>query len=398
MIKDEYDVVIVGGGPGGLRAAWKLAEKDFDVLCVDKKSEIGVPVRCGEGMSENTFKDLNIPLKDRWVAQEINGARVFSPDESSVFIEKGRGVVIERKIFEKDLAGFASEEGAKIIAKAQAESLIKEDGEIKGVEISLNGERKKIKCEMVIGADGVDSKIGKEAGIKTHSPLTEVDSGFQYEMTNLELKDPHILEIYFDNDLAPRGYFWIFPKGERRANVGIGIGGDQERTAKSYLDEWIENHKERFKDASIIEVNTGGIPVGGFLEDMVDDRIMLVGDAARQVNPIHGGGLREAMMAADIASDIIEEAFEKKKFSKEFLKKYEDRWWKERGEKLKKVRKLRLALEKMSNEDLNKLAGELTGEDIIQFTKGKNLVKMGKIAMGTLGIRESAKLLMELKK
>lgn len=394
MIEEEYEVVVVGGGPAGLRTSWKLAEKGVKVLCIDKKQEIGVPVRCGEGISKKVFKDLNIPVNEKWIAQEIEGATVFSPDGNSVEIEEGTGYIIERKIFEKFLAEYASEAGARIIANSQAEGLIQKEGEIKGVEVKRDGKVKEVNCDLVVGADGIDSKIGKKAGIKTHSPLTEVDSGFQYEMTNVNMENPRTIKIYFDKEKAPRGYCWIFPKSEKRANIGIGIGGGQERTAKSYLDEWIEENPKKFENASIIEVNSGGIPVGGFLDDMVSDRMVLVGDAARQVNPIHGGGLREGMMAGDIAADVIKEALDEDRFDKEFLKKYEDRWWEERGNRLKKVVKLRQALEDIDNEDLNVLAKELSGEDIVDFSKGKNLTKLGKIALKTLGARGSAKLLL----
>ena len=394
MIKDEYDVVVVGAGPAGLRTSWMLAERGIDVLCVDKKQEIGTPVRCAEGVSDNVFEDLNIPVDEKWIAQHIESALVFSPDGSSIDVTKGHGFIIERKIFEKYLAEYASVSGAKIMAKTQAKELIKEDGEIKGIRIKRDGETKDIKCKMVVGADGVDSKIGKQAGLKTHSAPIDMDSGFQYEMTNLEMEDPHKLELHFGTDIAPRGYIWIFPKGENRANVGIGIAGNKDKSAKEYLDEWIEDHPEKFEDSSIIEVNSGGIPVGGFLEEMVADNLVLVGDAARQVNPIHGGGLREGMTAGDIAAEVIEEAFEKEDFSSDFLQKYEDKWWKKRGKKLKKVKKLRKALEDMDNNDFNTLANELTGEDIIEFTHGRKLTKLAKISMKTLGLVGSAKLLM----
>jgi len=65
-----------------------------------------------------------------------------------------------------------------------------------------------------VAADGVESIIARKAGLRTNKKLNLVDSGFQYEMANLELENPNKIELYFGNEKAKRGYIWIFPKGK----------------------------------------------------------------------------------------------------------------------------------------------------------------------------------------
>lgn len=386
------DVVIVGAGPAGCSAAKELAEEGFDVVLYEKRQEIGVPKRCGEGLPSAAMDDLGLDVPDNCKMQPIDGALVFAPNKNKVTIDSGGtvGWTLERKMFDKWMAGRAAKAGAKIRAKAEVIDLLPEN---KGVVVEVEGERKKVESRMVFGAGGVESPIVRKAGVKDSSELHVVDSGYQYEMVNLELKDEKKLELYLGNDLAPRGYVWVFPKGDNKANVGIGIAGDMDETAKYYLDKFIENN-DRFSRASIVEVNSGMIPVGGFLDDMTAENFLALGDAAHQVNPIHGGGLREGIRAGKIASKVASRALQKGDTSKKELEVYNHMWWEERGEDLRRVEKLREVLEDLSNNDLNYLSEKLEGEDLLDFTGGSGLSKLGKLLLKRPGMMKSARKLL----
>lgn len=175
---------------------------------------------------------------------------------------------------------------------------------------------------------------------------------------------------------------WIFPKGDGVANVGIGVRKPwAKKTALEYLEDFV-NSRPELKNASILEVNSGGVPVGGFLDDAVADNLMVVGDAAHHVNPIHGGGIPEAYMAGRLAAETAAEAVKAGDFSRKFLKRYDQRWEKERGSRLKKILKLREVMENMSDEDLNWLVDYLQGEDLVEFSRGSSgFGKLAKILM-----------------
>jgi flavin-dependent dehydrogenase len=99
------------------------------------------------------------------------------------------------------------------------------------------------------------------------------------------------------------------------------------------------------------------------------------------VNPIHGGGIKEAVMSGLMAADVIGECLKKNDVSKKALSKYNDVWWEERGNHLKRVEKLRETLEKLSDHDLNDLVDALKPEDIIEFARGAKLSVLAKVLM-----------------
>lgn len=373
------DAVVVGAGPAGCSVAKELAERGFDVVVFEKRQEIGAPKRCGEGLSSSAVEELGLDIPKKCRMQSIDGALVYSPSTDKVTIDMDEtvGWVLERKMFDKWMAERAAEAGAKVRAKGKVLDLLPDN---RGVVVDIEGERKEVESEVVIAADGVESRIARKAGIKDSSDLGLVDSGYQYEMVNLELKDENKLELYFGEKVAPRGYLWVFPKGDNKANVGIGIGGDVEKTAKYYLDKFIHKN-DRFEEASIVEVNSGMIPVGGLLKEMTADNFLAVGDAANQVNPIHGGGIREGIKAGKIASRILSRALDEGDTTKRNLQEYNEIWWKERGKKLKKVEKLREVLEDLDDEDLNYLAKKLEGDDLMAFSRGERLSKLGKMLL-----------------
>ena len=242
MIKEKYDVIVVGAGPGGTSAAKELAEKGIDVIVFERNDSIGAPKKCGEGISANALKRLDLKIPQRCIAQTIKGAYVYAPNGKDIKIqfEGTNGYVLERKVFDKWLAYQASKAGAKIICKTNAYDLIIEDDKVKGVKIETPEQKKEIRAEIVIAADGVESMLMRKAGIRTNKNPTLVDSGFQYEMAGIDMRDPNMIELFFGNKISPRGYVWIFPKGDHEANVGIGISGaHKEKSAKQYLDEFI---------------------------------------------------------------------------------------------------------------------------------------------------------------
>ncbi len=382
MIKDSYDMVVVGGGPGGSSAAKNLARLGHSVLLLEKRQEIGAPKRCGEGLTLSTVAILG-KIPPKCITQKIDAAKVYSPDGNHVLVSLGKegGYVVERKMFDKWLAYEASRAGATVMAKSEVTDVLKDGDQVIGVKAKICGsDEVEIKAKVVVAADGIESTVARKAGLDTTNKLVNVDSGFQYEMSNLNLGDDKKISLYFGNKIATRGYVWIFPKGHDIANVGIGTALS-EKSAKHYLDAFIQDNPDIFSDASIIEVNSGGIPVGGFLENMVLDGFVAVGDAAHQVNPIHGGGMKEATIAGGIAANIISKGIKDGDVSKEALSEYNKIWWKERGKQLKKVERLRHVVEKLSDKDFNMLAHALTSDIIIGLTRGSKMGTLAKILM-----------------
>ena len=379
----EWDVIIVGGGPGGSVAARDCAAQGLKTLVIDKRQELGAPVRCGEGLGEAWMKIANIEYDPSFCLQESHGAALVLPNGKEVVVNtENKGYIIERKMFEKKLAEKAIRNGAHYAVKTIVTDVIKDDnGKVSGVVCKNMEGTHEIKSKLVIAADGVDSMTARYAGLKSFSIGSEVDSGFQYEMTNLKIKYPNHIHLFIGNEIAPRGYIWIFAKGNDVANVGIGISGSIDKTAKYYLDKFIAEHPEIFENASITEINGGCCPVTSPMEKPYAAGLMIVGDAARTVNAIHGGGMGTAMQSATIAAKVAKEAIDANDFSEQFLKRYADTFFEERGNQLKRVVKVRKFFEQLTDEDMLTLAEIFAGkeQEILEFSDGAKLAAFAKL-------------------
>ncbi|HEC76128.1 MAG TPA: NAD(P)/FAD-dependent oxidoreductase [Thermoplasmatales archaeon] len=366
----KKDCLVVGAGPAGSVFAKELAIKGHDVMVVEKKQEIGTPKRCAEGITKHGFDKFGIKIHPLCIYGKIKGASLYSPSGKKVVMEgeEMEGYVIERKIFEKWLASEAIKNGAEYMVKTQAILMKRDNGKWKVKIKSIEGVEE-VETKLVIGADGVESKVGRWAGLKTVNKITDYHSGIQFEMANVNADERHI-HIFFGRDVAPLGYAWIFPKAFS-ANVGLGI---LEKGAKmkayGYLIKFIREKEEFFRNAQPIEINAGGVPVAHFTE-MVAEGVMLVGDAAQLVNPIHGGGITRAIHSSIMASKVADNAIRKKDFSTEKLMEYQKMWDSEYEEKTKKLMKLRAFLEKLEDSDFELLADILQGEDIYALTQAK---------------------------
>ncbi len=203
-------------------------------------------------------------------------------------------------------------------------------------------------------------------GINTTLSLQDICSCAEYELTDVDVVKDKI-HIYVGNEIAPGGYAWIFPKDET-FNVGLGVRASANVYAIDKLNEFVK--KMNISTKGMIEINIGGVPVGGPLDSFVADNLMIIGDAARQVNPMHGGGIALAIASARLAAQAAIEAWEAKDFSKERLKKYDELWNERFRKKLEKLLKLRKVVEKMSDEEFNKLARILRAETLEKIMQG----------------------------
>ncbi|NIA10143.1 MAG: geranylgeranyl reductase family protein [Nitrospiraceae bacterium] len=364
------ECLVIGAGPAGSMAAKELASRGIETLVIEKRQEIGAPKRCAEGISKHGLEKLGIEINKLGISRVIKGAALYAPSGKKVVMEGHDmdGYVLERKVFEKALASDAIKEGARYMMKTQAMKMERENGEWRIKIKSLDGDDE-IRAKLVIGADGVESKVGRWAGLKTLNRLTDYHSGMQFEMAGVNA-DENYIHLFFGRDVAPLGYAWIFPKAFS-ANVGLGIlEKEAKMRAYDYLKKFVAEHDDIFAHASPIEINSGGVPVAHFT-GMAADGVMLVGDAAQLVNPIHGGGIVRAMHSSMMAAEVAGQAMKEKDLSKERLAEYEKMWNKEYEEVTNKLMKLRSFLEKLEDKDFELLADILEGEDIFQLTQAK---------------------------
>ena len=367
----KYDAVIVGSGPAGSVTARFAAEAGAKVLIVERRAEVGVPVLCGEGISQKIdhFKVLE---GKRWIASKMNGAEIFSPNGTKITLSaeyagNETGYVVYRDIFDQELARGAIQKGAEIMLNTCAIDLLKKDGKIKGIIARHFDETLEIEANIVVGADGVESRVGKWAGIQTTLKPYDLETCVQYTLSNVDWDNPYC-DFFLGKHIAPGGYIWVFPKGKDVANVGIGILASLSESGKAVklLDKFIATRPE-LKKGEPLRVITGADPVAEPIQS-VKENLLLIGDAARQVDPITGGGLTHAIEAGKYAGETIAKAVEKQRFDTQILSEYETRWKNAFGKKLHRNYVVKEIMLDMEDKTLDMLADSLKDYKFEEFS------------------------------
>ena len=358
----KYDVVVVGSGPAGSVTARFAAESGANVLIIERRQEVGVPVLCGEGISKKV-DDFKVLEGRRWIANNMEGARIFSPDGTVVKLAADMagdetGYVLYRDIFDQELARGAIRAGAELLLNTYAVDVLKENGKVNGVKAKQFGEEFDIEADIVVGADGVESKIGRWAGMKTTLKPYDLETCVQYTLSNVEF-DKEYCDFYLGKKIAPGGYVWVFPKGKDIANVGIGILASLSEPGMplKLLDKFIDSHPE-LKKGEPLRFLAGAVPVAEPIES-VRDNLLLIGDAARQVDPITGGGLMASIEAGEIAGETIGKAVGEQRFDKKMLSSYEEKLENTVYKKLKRNYVVKEIILGMEDKTLNMLADSL---------------------------------------
>ena len=365
MVDRNPDVLVIGAGPAGSMTAKWAAKHGANVLMIEKRQEIGSPVRCGEGMSKDWLSEVGI-TPGRWINVEVEGARIYSPSEKVFEINEKHagnevGYVVERDGFDKQLAIDAANAGVEVKLKTAAVGILRENGRVVGAKVKEFGETYEVRAPITVGADGFESQVGRWAGIPTNLALRDMDTCLQYRMTNVDC-DVRYCDFYLGK-VAPGGYVWVFPKADGLANVGIGVQVSQVKSpadARTYLDRWIEAHPGYAKGKKIDLVG-GGVSIAPPLKQTVGDGIMLVGDAARMIDPLTGGGIANGCIAGKLCGEVAAEAARSGDASKEFLQRYEKGWRARLEEKLYRNWLAKEKLTTLSDETFDKIVDAIAG-------------------------------------
>jgi len=360
-MKDSYDCIIVGAGPAGSMAALVLAENQHNVLLIEKHKEAGQPLCCAEAISP---KGLSIcgEVKPAWISSPIHKILLKSPSGKELKLSyPDAGLVLNRKLFDKELALRAQSSGAGLKLNTQAVDLIHNHGKICGIKVKEDGKELEYQAKVIIAADGIESLVGRWAGLDNSLKLNEVDSAYQYLLKSDSIEED-CTEFHLGTKLAPGGYAWVFPKGRNTANVGLAItpvSGNPPgvEKAKELLDFFV---MKRFKNFLVEEWMTGGIPAYSRKSQLVKDNLLFIGDAARVVDSLSGAGIANALLSGRIAGQVTSEYLKNKEAPLAYLKKYEEEFMKIKGRELRFYSFCRKIYLKMKDEDF---------EEVIDFLK-----------------------------
>ncbi|MEM2183576.1 MAG: NAD(P)/FAD-dependent oxidoreductase [Candidatus Bathyarchaeia archaeon] len=362
---NKFDVIIVGAGTGGCLAAKTAAKAGLSVCLIDCKSaeSIGNKV-CGDAIGKHHFDNLGLayPSGDE-LERTIMGIKVYSPDLETVFRLVGEGLhgfIVNRHAFGQRLLKEAMDAGATLLDLTQALKPTIENGFVRGIAAKSlrTGSKIKIEGKVTVDASGYAAVLRRnlppEMGIERAVDRSdEVVCYREIRQLKDEIEEPSFCQIYLDLNAAPGGYYWIFPKRENHVNVGLGVAAvgnfpnPKEQLYKFVLSKGI------FKGSSLIHGGGGVVPTRRPLNSFVGNGIVIIGDAACHVNPIHGGGMGPSMMAGKIAGEVISEVLMRNEPTVERLWPINVRYMKTYGAKQAGLDVFRIFLQSLTNDDIN---------------------------------------------
>jgi len=323
----EVDAVVVGAGPSGAAAAFHLASAGRSVVLLDKHT-FPRDKSCGDGVTRDAvcmLAEIGILPELSW-SQKIRGARLFMRGQGSRdfgyppgLSDPDFGLVVPRYQLDALLCRRAVAAGAELWEEASARQLLYEEGRVAGVEVVHGGAAKRLRARATIAADGVSSRLARQAGLVSDNPA-EVGFAIRGYYSGVEgLTD--LLEFYMplldssSRHLLP-SYGWVFPAGPGAVNIGVGVfrrehGANVRRLMERFVATLMAEDR-RFCDMR---------PSGGWLgaplrfdfaaERCMTGGLLLVGDAAGLISPFTGEGISYALSSARVAARVIHESITK---------------------------------------------------------------------------------------
>lgn len=359
------DVIVVGAGSAGSVTARRCAELGLRTLLLDRKpqEEVGQKV-CGDEVSKSHFEDTGIEYpKDDEISTRIAGADVYPPSLINELKVRGwtdfDGWTVNRLNFGQRLLNEAVRAGVIFRSGIHVGGPTTIGDQVTGVQTKdiATGEEKTIKTKLVVDASGFAATIRN----KLDTPLIEnnIDKGdialCYREILKLKvpLAEPEVARVFLGEGTAPQGYAWIFPKGLQEVNAGIGVtGGEGKGSPKAYFTDFKNRYPLLF-ESTVIDGKGGAVPVRRPLKSLVGDGVAFVGDAALQVNPIHGGGIGAGMRAGIILGEVAREAIARRDVSAKGLWTYNTRYLTNFGRRLASLEIFRRLLQAVSDEEMD---------------------------------------------
>ena len=360
----EYDVVIAGGSIAGLLTAREIAKNGNSVLVLEEGFEIGTPDHCGGLVSKTALNDLELDPLPKTFDTTVSSARIFSPSGRSITIDskKQNVIVISRRELDKQAAMQAQKFGAEIMVNTSYKTKTSN-----GVMTSIG----EINCKIIVDCRGVNSLI--------NSDRDGVLQSAQYEVYAKWIKNEQV-EVYIDQKKYPGFFGWVIPSGDGRGKVGV---AGREINVTKCMDELLKNKG----DSSVIRKIYAPIWIKGPIKNFVSENIVTVGDAAGQVKPTTAGGIYSCGMGGIIAGNSIAKFLRTKKVSD--LEEYQKIWTKKFGKEFEKQKIARTLLQRLDNNSIDKLFGQITPEIIKEISENDDFDFHTSSIVKMLGLKNS---------
>ncbi len=361
MNTESTDAVVVGGGPCGSLAAWKLAKLGVNVAVFEEHKEIGLPSHCAGHVSVNGLERLGLRLPCKIFENEIYGAVFYSPSGLEFRVKRSSPVtrVLNRELLDKHLATLAKKAGARYFTGSRVNALVSKAGVVAGVSVGRRGANETVTSSIVVDAEGFSSLLLKKAGFQTLDRSMVVNA-IQVEVDKINNVDRNMVEVYLGQKYAPNFFAWIIPRKDGSAKVGLATKMGNPR---DYLVRFMHKHlvaSRKLRKSKITGLSMHPISLGGAIPKTYANGLLVVGDAASQVKPTTGGGIVFGLLCARTAGEVAYEAIENRDFSERTLSHYQFQWRKIVGFDLTMMLKLRKMLNRLSDDEMDKIINMCT--------------------------------------
>ncbi len=340
-------------------AAKAIAERGHEVIILERRRAVGIPVQCGEFLpagkeisdmfphSPRMARLVEIPR--RFTLNRTSRIRLVSPREHSYEFDFESNI-IDRRRYDAHLAERAVEAGAELSLGFRV--IARESKELLRVKSSSGVGT--VSAKVIVGADGPVSLISRSIGNPYDRQDRDLSLSLHRVYSNADV-DPRVVEMIFGGRAAPGGYGWTIPRGNREANVGIGVRKSMalgNAPLKSYLDYVVRRVPGRYSDAEVVRSVGALIPVGGPVAYTTRGNTVIVGDAAGHVMATNGGGIPTALCGGEMAGEAVSSHLE----NGTPLNRYDALWQSEFGTELRaSLAALRLADRVMGSDSLTEV-------------------------------------------
>ncbi|MET1160290.1 MAG: NAD(P)/FAD-dependent oxidoreductase [Thermoprotei archaeon] len=380
----EYDVVVIGAGVAGLNTAYELASRGFSVALVETKPRERIGDKaCGDAIGVHHFDEIGWEPPSNVIEHYYDGVTVYSPSRKYYVKVQGKGVSVNRIALGQWMLKRALDKGVELFDKHTLVKVNIKDNQVYSVEIRKAGSLEPVELRGRVFVDASGAKPALRTKLPSEWPLSEkpymTDFNIAYREV-IELEKPleenvDYAMIYLDTVIAPGGYWWLFPKSRDGGiiNIGLGVVWGRDYNPRHNYEKYL---RREFR-GKILHRGGGLVPTRRPLPTLVWRNVVVVGDAAYTVNPVHGGGIGSSLLASHIASKHIAKALEKGVVNEESMWNMNREYMNAYGAKQASLDILRMYLQKLENSDFewilkNKI---VSGNDLYEMSSRAKLTE-----------------------
>jgi digeranylgeranylglycerophospholipid reductase len=411
----DYDIIVAGGGLAGMIVASSAAyysKQSLKILIVDRNASPQLGKKtisgwvCGDAVGKNSVDYMTSRIGIKWQNPEIEhpvkGVIAFSPDHETSISFDGEGYILNRKVLPQKQLNDALNVGIEIKYNLALRNVLTDNNNVIGVEgedLETKSPFKKT-CKIVVDCTGVTSVLRTNLPINSHiqKKINRDDLeatgryiyNFENEVEDNTFFDPDYCLIHLDQNIAPGGYAWVFPKGKSKVNVGLGVQQKameehnrkqgQRKDLKTKIDDYVRMNpvikNPQIADGESDDGNSWGtwqVSVRRQNDCLVANGYMLVGDSAWMPKPLDAGGIGPAIIAATIAGKDAVQSIQANDYSEESLWQYNLDFVDAYGYKTAGLEVFRRLLQKLSNDQINYgMKHFLSKLDIENITNGEH--------------------------